>query len=88
MCQSQDRSECVRNVILRSFYWIDGLPLGVPFLGSVPLDPSLARCSDLGVSIFEEQPESSTVLVYKDIVSKITRAVESGAHSDSMDTAS
>ncbi|XP_067944708.1 cytosolic Fe-S cluster assembly factor NUBP1 homolog [Watersipora subatra] len=45
--------------------------MDVPFLGSIPLDPSLARCADQGLSVYTEHPESSVTKVYLDMVGKL-----------------
>eukprot|EP01091_Cochliopodium_minus_P011259 TRINITY_DN3141_c0_g4_i1.p1 TRINITY_DN3141_c0_g4~~TRINITY_DN3141_c0_g4_i1.p1 ORF type:complete len:321 (-),score=95.98 TRINITY_DN3141_c0_g4_i1:1-963(-) len=46
--------------------------MDVKFLGSVPLDPKLARCCDEGKNFFEEFPESPAVVKLKEIIEKIT----------------
>ncbi|KAG8034739.1 hypothetical protein G9C98_007815 [Cotesia typhae] len=45
--------------------------MNVEFLGSIPLDPLLARCCDEGKNVFTEMPESSTIVALKKIVSRI-----------------
>ncbi|KAL7288147.1 hypothetical protein TKK_0017809 [Trichogramma kaykai] len=45
--------------------------LNVEFLGSLPLDPYLARCCDEGKNILEEFPESPTVKALHSLVNKI-----------------
>ncbi|KAH0554015.1 cytosolic Fe-S cluster assembly factor NUBP1 homolog [Cotesia glomerata] len=45
--------------------------MNVEFLGSIPLDPLLARCSDEGKNIFTEMPESPTIAALKKIVTRI-----------------
>ncbi|KAG7205779.1 hypothetical protein KM043_007725 [Ampulex compressa] len=56
--------------------------LNVDFLGSVPLDPRLARCCDEGKNIFTEIPDSPTVTalqnIIKIIVQKCQRKEENG----------
>lgn len=42
--------------------------LGLPFLGSLPLDPLLARCCDEGRNYLSELPSSPTILSIKSIV--------------------
>lgn len=42
--------------------------MGVPFLGSVPLDPSLGRCCDEGVNFIQKYAKSPTVVAIKNIV--------------------
>lgn len=44
------------------------LDLGVPFLGSLPLDSKIARCCDEGKDFLTELPDSFAVLALKDIV--------------------
>ena len=42
--------------------------MGVPFLGSVPLDPKLARACDEGKNFIEENPESPAVKAINSII--------------------
>lgn len=42
--------------------------MNVPFLGSVPLDPSLGRCCDEGVNFVEKYADSPTVVAVRNIV--------------------
>lgn len=42
--------------------------LQVPFLGSLPLDPKIARCSDEGKNFIMELPDSPAVLALNNIV--------------------
>lgn len=42
--------------------------LNVSFLGSLPLDPKVARCCDEGKNFFEEVPESPVVKALESIV--------------------
>lgn len=44
--------------------------MNVEFLGSIPLDPLLARCCDEGKNVFTEMPESPTIVALKKIVSR------------------
>ena len=41
---------------------------GIPFLGSIPLDPRIGKSCDHGVSFLEEYPESPSTKAYLDIV--------------------
>lgn len=41
--------------------------LNVEFLGSIPLDPLLARCCDEGKNVLTEMPDSPTVNALKEI---------------------
>jgi Mrp family chromosome partitioning ATPase len=45
--------------------------MDVRFLGSIPLDPVLARSCDQGVPYIENNPESPVSLAYIDIITKI-----------------
>lgn len=42
--------------------------LEVPFLGSLPLDPKIARCSDEGNNFMTELPDSPAVKALNNIV--------------------
>lgn len=44
------------------------LDLDVPFLGSLPLDPKIARCCDEGKDFLTDLPDSPAVLALKDII--------------------
>lgn len=50
--------------------------LDVPFLGSLPLDPKVARCCDEGKNFFEEVPDSPVVKALEEIVKKLTTECE------------
>ena len=50
--------------------------LDVDFLGSLPLDPRLARCCDEGENFLTQVPESPTVLALQKIVQKIAEKCE------------
>ncbi|XP_018566552.1 cytosolic Fe-S cluster assembly factor NUBP1 homolog [Anoplophora glabripennis] len=52
------------------------LDLGVPFLGSLPLDPKIARCCDEGKDFLTELPDSPAVLALKDIIQKLVKVCE------------
>lgn len=45
--------------------------LGEKFLGSLPLDPRIAKCCDEGKSFIEEVPDSPAVAAFQSIVKKI-----------------
>lgn len=49
--------------------------LGLTFLGSVPLDPRIAKCCDAGESFVEEYPESPTSEAYLAIIQRIQAQV-------------
>ncbi|XP_046829838.1 cytosolic Fe-S cluster assembly factor NUBP1 homolog isoform X1 [Vespa crabro] len=50
--------------------------LNIDFLGSLPLDPLIARCCDEGKNFLTDIPESPTILVLREIVKKIVRKCE------------
>jgi Mrp family chromosome partitioning ATPase len=43
----------------------------VPYLGSLPLDPKVAKCADEGKDYLAEQPKSPTALAVAGVVEKI-----------------
>ncbi|XP_078432949.1 nucleotide binding protein 35 [Wolffia australiana] len=45
--------------------------MGVPFLGKVPLDPSLCRAAEKGMSCFEDRSCSSSAAALRAIVTKV-----------------
>ncbi|KAI7867751.1 cytosolic Fe-S cluster assembly factor NBP35 [Spinellus fusiger] len=45
--------------------------LKLTLLGSIPLDPRVAKCCDMGVSFMEEHPESPACAAYKAIIDKL-----------------
>ncbi|XP_066250673.1 cytosolic Fe-S cluster assembly factor Nubp1 homolog [Euwallacea similis] len=45
--------------------------LDVPFLGSLPLDPKVAKCCDEGKNFFEEVPESPVVRTLDSVIEKL-----------------
>ncbi|XP_057329431.1 cytosolic Fe-S cluster assembly factor NUBP1 homolog [Microplitis mediator] len=52
--------------------------MNIDFLGSLPLDPLLARCCDEGKNVFTEMPESPTIVELKKVVTRIIDKCESG----------
>ncbi|XP_034942914.1 cytosolic Fe-S cluster assembly factor NUBP1 homolog [Chelonus insularis] len=50
--------------------------LKVEFLGSIPLDPLLARCCDEGKNVFTEMPESPAIIEFKKLVTRIIEQCE------------
>ncbi|KAI4475519.1 hypothetical protein M0802_015116 [Mischocyttarus mexicanus] len=50
--------------------------LNIDFLGSLPLDPLIARCCDEGKNFLTDIPESPTTLVLQEIVKKIIHKCE------------
>ena len=45
--------------------------IGVPLLGSVPLDPSVARGGDNGLPVVLDQPESAAADAFRDLAGVI-----------------
>lgn len=50
--------------------------LGVPFLGRIPLDPTVSKAGELGKSVFESSEKSPAVAAIENIVSALREAVE------------
>ncbi len=50
--------------------------MGVPFLGSIPIDPRVSGDSDNGTPFVEEHPDSVAAKVFGEIVKKIVEVVE------------
>ena len=69
------------DVTFTAFNRCKSLFLDVPFLGSIPLDPRLAQCSDQGLSLYAQHPDSQVTKSYLDIVQKL-----SGLTTSQMDT--
>jgi len=40
----------------------------IPFLGSIPLDPRVAKCCDDGVSFIDKYPDSPASKIYLEII--------------------
>ncbi|WFD29903.1 cytosolic Fe-S cluster assembly factor nbp35 [Malassezia sp. CBS 17886] len=49
--------------------------LGLSFLGSVPLDPRIAKCCDQGESFVDEYPDSPASAAYLSIIEKIKQRI-------------
>ncbi|KDN39830.1 P-loop containing nucleoside triphosphate hydrolase protein [Tilletiaria anomala UBC 951] len=49
--------------------------LGLRFLGSVPLDPRIGKCCDMGTSFVESFPDSPASVAYRNIIDKIQELV-------------
>ncbi|PWN47813.1 P-loop containing nucleoside triphosphate hydrolase protein [Violaceomyces palustris] len=49
--------------------------LGLNFLGSVPLDPRIGKCCDLGESFVDEYPDSPASKAYLEVIDKIRKIV-------------
>ncbi|XP_076764238.1 NUBP iron-sulfur cluster assembly factor 1 [Xylocopa sonorina] len=60
--------------------------LGIEFLGSLPLDPLLAKCCDEGKNFLTEVPESPTVMMLQEIVQKIVEKCEKTKSNFKIDT--
>jgi Mrp family chromosome partitioning ATPase len=50
--------------------------MGVPFLGSIPLDPRVAQDSDSGRPFVAENPDSPAAEAFRGIVAEIEKFVE------------
>lgn len=59
--------------------------VGVPYLGSIPLDPRLAQCSDQGLNIYSEHPDSLVVQSYTNIVQQISTVICDNKENTAMD---
>lgn len=53
--------------------------LNVPFLGEVPLEPSIRETSDAGLPIVATQPDSPFSKIYRDIAAKVRDALGASA---------
>uniref|UniRef100_A0A0B6ZA93 Cytosolic Fe-S cluster assembly factor NUBP1 homolog n=1 Tax=Arion vulgaris TaxID=1028688 RepID=A0A0B6ZA93_9EUPU len=60
--------------------------LGERFLGTLPLDPRIAKCCDEGKSFIDEVPDSPAVAVFKTIVEKIVEYCQGVAKSTEVET--
>ncbi|EPQ31774.1 uncharacterized protein PFL1_01106 [Pseudozyma flocculosa PF-1] len=49
--------------------------LGLNFLGSIPLDPRIGKCCDLGESFVDEYPDSPASHAYLDVIERIKEIV-------------
>ncbi|TKW50897.1 Cytosolic Fe-S cluster assembly factor NBP35 [Colletotrichum tanaceti] len=47
--------------------------MGVPFLGSVPLDPRIGMACDYGESFFDSFPDSPACLAFKEVVRNVSK---------------
>jgi len=52
------------------------MELGVPFLGSIPIDPEIVQDSDRGTPFVLSHPDSKAAGAFKDIVTKVKAFVE------------
>jgi len=50
--------------------------MGVPFLGSIPLDPRISKTTDAGAPFIIEEPDSQAAAVFQQIVEKVERDTE------------
>jgi Mrp family chromosome partitioning ATPase len=51
------------------------IEMSVPFLGSIPIDPRIAKSCDLGVSLMNTYPDSPATKCYERIVDQIKQFV-------------
>lgn len=51
---------------------------GIPFLGSIPIDPRIRECNDSGKVFITEYPDSEAAQAIRDIASKVIDIVEGG----------
>jgi ATP-binding protein involved in chromosome partitioning len=52
--------------------------LGVPFLGSVPIDPLITESGDLGTPVVMSHPESEVAGAFRDIAAEIIKGFDTG----------
>lgn len=50
--------------------------MDVPFLGSLPLDPKITKCCDLGENLLADYPDNAAVVELSSIVHKVTAFFE------------
>jgi Mrp family chromosome partitioning ATPase len=50
--------------------------MGVPFLGSVPIDPQIAEAGDSGVAFLQRYKESATAKIFTSLLTPVTNAVK------------
>lgn len=50
--------------------------MGVPFLGKIPIDPSISEDTDQGTPFTLNHPDSPATKVFKEIVERIVKSVE------------
>lgn len=50
--------------------------MGVPFIGSVPIDPKIAEAGDSGVAFLQQYAESATAALFQSLLAPITDRVE------------
>jgi Mrp family chromosome partitioning ATPase len=55
--------------------------MGIPFLGSVPLDPRIRMACDYGESYFDSFPDSPACLAFKDVVKNLSKQLGLDAES-------
>ncbi|MEJ2717026.1 MAG: Mrp/NBP35 family ATP-binding protein [Deltaproteobacteria bacterium] len=53
--------------------------LGVPFLGSVPIDPAVVLAGDTGVPITSFAPDSKSASTYRDLARAVDRVITNSA---------
>jgi ATP-binding protein involved in chromosome partitioning len=57
--------------------------LGVPFLGAIPIDPTVAVQGDSGVPIVESHPDSEVARVYHELADRVIAAAASAKEQES-----
>lgn len=50
--------------------------LGLPFLGRIPMDPSLSRAGEEGRSLFSQLEKSSSMPALRALISKVIEGAE------------
>jgi MinD superfamily P-loop ATPase len=48
--------------------------MGVPFLGSIPIDPKIAEACDEGRAYITSYADSPTAVIMRDIVARLSEA--------------
>jgi ATP-binding protein involved in chromosome partitioning len=49
--------------------------LGVPFLGEIPLDPAIRKCSDAGVPVILQEPDSASARALREVAGSLARQI-------------
>ncbi|SPO28497.1 probable NBP35 - nucleotide-binding protein [Ustilago trichophora] len=50
--------------------------IGLTFLGSIPLDPRIGKCCDLGISFTDEYPDSPATTAYLQVIERVRMLVD------------
>jgi len=56
-----------------------GEALGVPFLGEIPLDPTIRKGGDSGAPVMAAAPEGAEARAFRDLAEKVRRAADAAA---------